>query len=682
MVTMEWLDDCLRLRRVLPAWPLAAVDDVLHRPKVTALGAPGAAELRLAQTNFRGEGRGIVQDLSEWLGIPHTKDLKKENTHLVCNVFTGQKYDRAKEWNVKAVNMLWLEDSIWEWELQPTDKYEQLDSKDAKAQAGLRQFQPPEPCSRTPMSAEDAIEDSMVIGSDEVSDKVVEDSAGADGDYHGGAALAGAAEEPEVARPATSDETNDSNGEAELARTVKNSLLFARWKCEADKAGTLTSPPKPTAPEPAKPILTPQSVAEGDAAAARVTPPVTGAAAKAVAVSPVPAVSLVPIASTTPAAADAGKVAGAEPEDDADTGKAGKPRPTAKRSFGHTESQAMLGPLADAAIDVFGTAGDAMEEDEDEEPAAAPPRPSLQEVVENHSQPEAKPPPRKKKARATTARAAAKSEGGSGSGSGKKRAAPGGSSRRAAAAAPADVCITLSGMHTAERDRHTRVCGRLGFALVSESREDEAKYRYREGVTHVVATAPLGRTAKLLYALAAGVWIVRPSWLEACAKAGRPVAEADHEWAGDTKGAMASSSRVDAGAAKRWRMHRESRGQRTLEGLKFCLVGTFEKRVPDLLRGIVAAGGAEMVQKGDADLDYALFPTSGPVSAAARKTGVALKARGVACITQDFVLNWLAMPSADLGKFVLLDTQGAAEAIMKRSLATPAKRAKKASPGR
>ena len=132
---MEWLDDCLRLRRVLPAWPLAAVDDVLHRPKVTALGAPGAAELRLAQTNFRGEGRGIVQDLSEWLGIPHTKDLKKENTHLVCNVFTGQKYDRAKEWNVKAVNMLWLEDSIWEWELQPTDKYEQLDSKDAKAQA-------------------------------------------------------------------------------------------------------------------------------------------------------------------------------------------------------------------------------------------------------------------------------------------------------------------------------------------------------------------------------------------------------------------------------------------------------------------------------------------------------------------------------------------------------------------
>ena len=80
LVTMEWLDDCLRLRRVLPAWPLAAVDDVLHRPKVTALGAPGAAELRLAQTNFRGEGRGIVQDLSEWLGIPHTKDLKKENT--------------------------------------------------------------------------------------------------------------------------------------------------------------------------------------------------------------------------------------------------------------------------------------------------------------------------------------------------------------------------------------------------------------------------------------------------------------------------------------------------------------------------------------------------------------------------------------------------------------------------
>lgn len=67
--------------------------------------------------------------------------------------------------------------------------------------------------------------------------------------------------------------------------------------------------------------------------------------------------------------------------------------------------------------------------------------------------------------------------------------------------------------------------------------------------THLVAGSPVTRTPKVLEALAAGLWILKPSWIYACVEAGKQVPEATHEWteADATEGATHT---IDLGAPR------------------------------------------------------------------------------------------------------------------------------------
>ena len=49
-------------------------------------------------------------------GATYTKHLDRRNTHLICNVESGQKYERAKEWGVEIVGKNWIYEVVEEEE--------------------------------------------------------------------------------------------------------------------------------------------------------------------------------------------------------------------------------------------------------------------------------------------------------------------------------------------------------------------------------------------------------------------------------------------------------------------------------------------------------------------------------------------------------------------------------------
>lgn len=44
------------------------------------------------------------------IGAKYTSTLSPENSHLITLSEEGEKYEKAKEWNLNVINHLWLED--------------------------------------------------------------------------------------------------------------------------------------------------------------------------------------------------------------------------------------------------------------------------------------------------------------------------------------------------------------------------------------------------------------------------------------------------------------------------------------------------------------------------------------------------------------------------------------------
>lgn len=91
---------------------------LLHYP-VSRTPIPGFDGLKISLSNYVGEARIYLENLVTASGAECTKTLKQENTHLITAHGNSEKCTAAREWGLKVVNHLWLEDSYASWKMQP-----------------------------------------------------------------------------------------------------------------------------------------------------------------------------------------------------------------------------------------------------------------------------------------------------------------------------------------------------------------------------------------------------------------------------------------------------------------------------------------------------------------------------------------------------------------------------------
>ncbi|XP_049879370.1 PAX-interacting protein 1 isoform X2 [Pectinophora gossypiella] len=105
-VTAYWLSDAMVRRGVAPPW-LA-----LHLPCMHAARERPARGHRVALSGWRGDERERLLFAIDHVGAKVTPYMTRDNTVLVCKRAEGNKYRRAREWNIPVVTAHWLTDLL------------------------------------------------------------------------------------------------------------------------------------------------------------------------------------------------------------------------------------------------------------------------------------------------------------------------------------------------------------------------------------------------------------------------------------------------------------------------------------------------------------------------------------------------------------------------------------------
>ncbi|PAN15560.1 hypothetical protein PAHAL_2G497700 [Panicum hallii] len=118
VVTEQWVEDSFELGE------LADADKVLYAPVRDPNGIPGSDELHICLTGYQKNWRGDITKMVSLMGAHFSRSLRaNEDTHLICYKFEGEKYELAKQVNIKIVNHRWLQDCLKAWEILPIDDY-------------------------------------------------------------------------------------------------------------------------------------------------------------------------------------------------------------------------------------------------------------------------------------------------------------------------------------------------------------------------------------------------------------------------------------------------------------------------------------------------------------------------------------------------------------------------------
>ncbi|KAJ3295783.1 DNA topoisomerase 2-binding protein 1 [Borealophlyctis nickersoniae] len=141
----------------------------------------------------------------------------------------------------------------------------------------------------------------------------------------------------------------------------------------------------------------------------------------------------------------------------------------------------------------------------------------------------------------------------------------------------------ITGVPPADRHKIATVIRKLGGECLDRE-------NWTSECTHLIVAKPT-RTEKCLAALAAGVWCLKPQYVDACSKSGRFVDEPAFEWTSMDAGEAALLS-----APRRWRLqlgnYRDPSASRkgAFEGFKVLLV--VENKKKDGFVRVLQAGGA------------------------------------------------------------------------------------------
>lgn len=126
-------------------------------------------DLAVTYTNYFGEQRTYLQQLIELLGGSATMELSKQNTHLICNLPFGKKYEVAMKWKESGSKIVicshrWLEECYISGKKVPVDEaYTRLERDDNTYSLTLGQQLSPKLDSENSSDEETDIEESQVF---------------------------------------------------------------------------------------------------------------------------------------------------------------------------------------------------------------------------------------------------------------------------------------------------------------------------------------------------------------------------------------------------------------------------------------------------------------------------------------------------------------------------------------
>jgi NAD-dependent DNA ligase len=122
IVSLQWLEECIQAKNYIEPYK-----PHIHYPIRCSTGIPEMSKLVISVTGFVGEERNDLKFLIKACGAKYSGALsKKENTHLICCVPEGEKYQKALEWNIKVTNKRWLYDCVSEWNYCPEEYYSDI----------------------------------------------------------------------------------------------------------------------------------------------------------------------------------------------------------------------------------------------------------------------------------------------------------------------------------------------------------------------------------------------------------------------------------------------------------------------------------------------------------------------------------------------------------------------------
>ncbi|KAL0485927.1 PAX-interacting protein [Acrasis kona] len=122
IVSLQWLEECIQTKQYMDPYK-----PCIHYPLVSSMGISNMSKLVISVTGFIGEERNDLKFLIKASGARYSGALsKKENTHLICCVPEGEKYQRALEWNILVINKRWLYDCVSEWNCCPEQYYSDI----------------------------------------------------------------------------------------------------------------------------------------------------------------------------------------------------------------------------------------------------------------------------------------------------------------------------------------------------------------------------------------------------------------------------------------------------------------------------------------------------------------------------------------------------------------------------
>ncbi|KAJ3240629.1 hypothetical protein HDU81_003213 [Chytriomyces hyalinus] len=101
--TPRWLKEILRQRQIT-----SPKEKALHYPRPAPLES--FQNLRICATNYVGQCRADIETMITDLGAIYTRQMTRENTHVICARPYSEKHAHALEWDLTVVNHLWLED--------------------------------------------------------------------------------------------------------------------------------------------------------------------------------------------------------------------------------------------------------------------------------------------------------------------------------------------------------------------------------------------------------------------------------------------------------------------------------------------------------------------------------------------------------------------------------------------
>lgn len=118
-VTAYWLNDTIVRKQVQPP------SEALHLPMPSTFGTQRPATKHIISiTGFEGNERKRVKEMVTESGALFTPYFSRHNSVLICKRQDGNKFKRAKDWNIPVVNCVWLSD-ILQGNLSHMSQYDQ-----------------------------------------------------------------------------------------------------------------------------------------------------------------------------------------------------------------------------------------------------------------------------------------------------------------------------------------------------------------------------------------------------------------------------------------------------------------------------------------------------------------------------------------------------------------------------